>query len=98
MGRIIEFLPPAPRDSNSDDDEDDDDEGPKDRRRVRMAWFYRARDAPKYAPGRKGKQANDPKLLLATMHADVNPVSGLRGHCTVKYILDVRALFASFSC
>lgn len=29
------------------------------------------------------------------MHADVNPVSGLRGHCTVTYINEVRRMLTS---
>jgi len=57
---------------------------------VRVAWFYRAKDVPKYH-WRKGKGASslDPHLLLGTMHSDVNPLVSLRGHCTVKYILEV---------
>lgn len=50
VGRIMEFLPPAPQQAEGEDEAEDPS---AERRRVRMAWFYRAKDCPKYVSGRR---------------------------------------------
>ncbi|KAG5459578.1 MAG: hypothetical protein BJ554DRAFT_6 [Olpidium bornovanus] len=56
---------------------------------VRVAWFYRPKDV---LSGRRKHW--DPRLVVATMHTDLNPVTSIRGLCTVKheaYIPDLEA-------
>ncbi|ORX63235.1 hypothetical protein BCR32DRAFT_293253 [Anaeromyces robustus] len=46
---------------------------------AKIAWYLRPRDI-------LGKKKNfDSRLLLATMHYDVNPISSIRGKCTIKH-------------
>jgi hypothetical protein len=45
---------------------------------ARIAWFNRPKDVI-------GRKTADPRLLVATMHSDVNPVSSIRGKCTVTH-------------
>ncbi|ORY26560.1 BAH-domain-containing protein, partial [Neocallimastix californiae] len=46
---------------------------------AKIAWFLRPRDI-------LGKKKNfDSRLLLATMHYDVNPISSIRGKCIIKH-------------
>lgn len=45
---------------------------------ARIAWFNRPKDVI-------NRKSADPCLLVATMHSDVNPVSSIRGKCTVTH-------------
>ncbi|RCI02031.1 putative PHD type zinc finger protein with BAH domain-containing protein, partial [Rhizopus stolonifer] len=49
---------------------------------ARIAWFNRPKDVI-------NRKSADPCLLVATMHSDINPVSSIRGKCTVihKYYI-----------
>ncbi|KAI8873261.1 hypothetical protein GQ42DRAFT_112715, partial [Ramicandelaber brevisporus] len=47
----------------------------------RLAFFLRPKDIDK---GRV--KLTDPRILYATMHTDVRPISALRGHCTVRHM------------
>ncbi|KAF9112970.1 putative PHD type zinc finger protein with BAH domain-containing protein [Mortierella sp. AM989] len=52
---------------------------------VRIGWFYRPKDV-------MARRNHDPRLLVATMHSDMNPLSSIRGRCTVthqSYIKDL---------
>lgn len=52
---------------------------------VRVGWYYRPKDV-------MARRNHDPRLLVATMHSDMNPVSSIRGRCTVlhqSYIKDM---------
>ncbi|KAI8993235.1 BAH domain-containing protein [Pilobolus umbonatus] len=49
---------------------------------VRIAWYMRAKDV-------MSNKSTDPRLLVATMHSDVNPVSSIRGKCTVTHKNDI---------
>ncbi|KAG0242763.1 putative PHD type zinc finger protein with BAH domain-containing protein [Mortierella sp. GBA43] len=54
---------------------------------VRIGWFYRPKDV-------MARKNHDPRLLVATMHSDMNPLSSIRGLCTVThqaYIKDLEA-------
>ncbi|KAG0056625.1 putative PHD type zinc finger protein with BAH domain-containing protein [Gryganskiella cystojenkinii] len=54
---------------------------------VRVGWFYRPKDV-------MARRNYDSRLLIATMHSDMNPVSSIRGRCTVlhqSYIKDLDA-------
>ncbi|KAF9919295.1 putative PHD type zinc finger protein with BAH domain-containing protein [Lobosporangium transversale] len=45
---------------------------------VRIGWFYRPKDV-------MARRNHDPRLLVATMHSDMNPLSSIRGRCTVTH-------------
>ncbi|CDH50301.1 lid2 complex component snt2 [Lichtheimia corymbifera JMRC:FSU:9682] len=45
---------------------------------ARIAWFNRPKDVI-------SRKSYDPRLLVATMHSDVNPITSIRGKCTVTY-------------
>ncbi|KAJ2828269.1 putative PHD type zinc finger protein with BAH domain-containing protein, partial [Coemansia erecta] len=52
--------------------------------RVRLAWFQRPRDLPLTRV-----RAKDMRLLVATMHTDINPVSAIRGKCIVRHVSEI---------
>ncbi|KAF9199294.1 putative PHD type zinc finger protein with BAH domain-containing protein [Haplosporangium sp. Z 27] len=45
---------------------------------VRIGWFYRPKDV-------MARRNHDPRLLVATMHSDMNPLSSIRGRCIVTH-------------
>ncbi|KAF9436937.1 putative PHD type zinc finger protein with BAH domain-containing protein [Entomortierella beljakovae] len=54
---------------------------------VRIGWFYRPKDV-------MARRNHDPRLLVATMHSDMNSISSIRGRCVVtqqSYIKDLDA-------
>lgn len=51
-----------------------------------IQWFYRPRDIL--------KQTSDSRLLFASMHSDVCPLTSFRGFVTVNHRLDVERYFA----
>ncbi|KAK3821272.1 MAG: hypothetical protein J3Q66DRAFT_332951 [Benniella sp.] len=54
---------------------------------LRIGWFYRPKDV-------MARKNHDPRLLVATMHSDMNPLSSVRGRCTVThqaYIKDLES-------
>ncbi|KAJ2851892.1 putative PHD type zinc finger protein with BAH domain-containing protein [Coemansia brasiliensis] len=52
--------------------------------RVRLAWLQRPRDLPLTRV-----RAKDARLLVATMHTDINPVSAIRGKCFVRHVSEI---------
>ncbi|ORX43732.1 hypothetical protein BCR36DRAFT_260492, partial [Piromyces finnis] len=46
---------------------------------AKIAWYFR----PKDILGKK--KSFHPRLLLATMHYDINPISSIRGKCIIKH-------------
>ncbi|KAJ2558094.1 putative PHD type zinc finger protein with BAH domain-containing protein [Coemansia sp. RSA 1933] len=57
--------------------------------RARLAWFQRPRDLPVTRV-----RAKDSRLLVATMHSDINPVSAIKGKCFVRHITEIAELGA----
>ncbi|KAJ2395153.1 putative PHD type zinc finger protein with BAH domain-containing protein, partial [Coemansia sp. RSA 2559] len=57
--------------------------------RARLAWFQRPRDLPVTRV-----RAKDSRLLVATMHSDINPVSAIKGKCFVRHITEIADLNA----
>ncbi|KAJ2725530.1 putative PHD type zinc finger protein with BAH domain-containing protein [Coemansia sp. Cherry 401B] len=57
--------------------------------RVRLAWYQRPRDLPITRV-----RAKDMRLLVATMHTDINPVSAIRGKCFVRHVSEIPDLNA----
>lgn len=48
---------------------------------LRINWFYRPKDI--------GKKGNDTRLLVASMHSDVSPLTSLRGKCEVRHKAEI---------
>jgi len=49
--------------------------------RIRVNWFYRPRDVQRYN--------NDTRLLYATMHSDICPLTSIRGKCQILHRSDI---------
>ncbi|KAF5514537.1 E3 ubiquitin-protein ligase SNT2 [Colletotrichum fructicola] len=48
---------------------------------LRINWFYRPKDI--------GKKVNDTRLVFATMHSDISPLTALRGKCHIKHKAEI---------
>ncbi|KAJ2723290.1 putative PHD type zinc finger protein with BAH domain-containing protein [Coemansia sp. Benny D115] len=57
--------------------------------RARLAWFQRPRDLPV-----SRAKIKDTRLLIATMHSDLNPVAAIRGKCVVRHSREITDLTA----
>ena len=44
---------------------------------VRINWFYRPKDI--------GRKTTDTRLVFATMHSDISPLTALRGKCQIRH-------------
>ncbi|KAG5950636.1 hypothetical protein E4U53_004691 [Claviceps sorghi] len=53
---------------------------------VRINWFYRPKDI--------GRKTTDTRLVFATMHSDVSPLTALRGKCWIRHRVEVDNLEA----
>lgn len=53
---------------------------------LRINWFYRPKDI--------GKKVQDTRMLFATMHSDVSPLTALRGKCIVKHRAEITSMDA----
>lgn len=53
---------------------------------VRINWFYRPKDI--------GRKNTDTRLLFATMHSDVSPLTALRGKCQILHRVEIDNLEA----
>ncbi|KAJ2234684.1 putative PHD type zinc finger protein with BAH domain-containing protein [Coemansia sp. RSA 1286] len=57
--------------------------------RARLAWFQRPRDLPV-----SRAKTKDTRLLIATMHSDLNPVSVIKGKCFVRHSREINDMGA----
>lgn len=60
---------------------------------IRVNWFYRPRDIQ--------RQASDTRLLFATMHSEISPLSAIRGKCQILHksqISDIDAYRRQSNC
>ncbi|KAK1447027.1 BAH domain-containing protein [Colletotrichum cuscutae] len=48
---------------------------------LRINWFYRPKDI--------GKKVNDTRLVFATMHSDISPLTALRGKCHILHKAEI---------
>ncbi|GJC92269.1 SANT domain-containing protein [Colletotrichum higginsianum] len=48
---------------------------------LRINWFYRPKDI--------GKKVNDTRLVFATMHSDISPLTALRGKCQILHKAEI---------
>ncbi|KNE63416.1 hypothetical protein AMAG_08546 [Allomyces macrogynus ATCC 38327] len=59
-----------------------------DKRRVRVAWFYRPQDVLNHT------KSYPARLLVASMHSDINPVRSIVEKCTLTHLNDLADLDA----
>ncbi|CAO3566578.1 unnamed protein product [Mortierella alpina] len=52
---------------------------------VRIGWFYRPKDV-------MARRNSDSRLLVATMHSDMNSISSIRGLCIVTHLAYIKDL------
>ncbi|KAI1455710.1 hypothetical protein F4805DRAFT_459545 [Annulohypoxylon moriforme] len=48
---------------------------------LRMNWYYRPKDI--------AKNMNDTRLVFATMHSDISPLTSLRGKCQIRHKAEI---------
>lgn len=53
---------------------------------IRVNWYYRPRDVARFS--------TDTRLVFATMHSDMCPLTSLRGKCTIKHRSEIEDLEA----
>lgn len=49
---------------------------------VRVNWYYRPKDI--------GRKVNDTRLVFATMHSDISPLTSLRGKCQIRHKSEIQ--------
>ncbi|KAI2629724.1 hypothetical protein GGR54DRAFT_276748 [Hypoxylon sp. NC1633] len=53
---------------------------------LRINWYYRPKDI--------GKKVNDTRLVFATMHSDISPLTALRGKCQIRHKAEIDTMEA----
>ncbi|KAI5465911.1 hypothetical protein BGZ63DRAFT_117826 [Mariannaea sp. PMI_226] len=48
---------------------------------IRINWYYRPKDI--------GRKASDTRMVYATMHSDISPLTALRGKCQIKHKAEI---------
>lgn len=48
---------------------------------VRINWYYRPKDI--------GRKTQDTRLVFATMHSDISPLTALRGKCQIRHRVEI---------
>ncbi|GAW22966.1 hypothetical protein ANO14919_125130 [Xylariales sp. No.14919] len=48
---------------------------------LKINWYYRPKDI--------GKRVNDTRLVFATMHSDISPLTSLRGKCQIRHKAEI---------
>ncbi|KAI1322220.1 hypothetical protein F5Y16DRAFT_51572 [Xylariaceae sp. FL0255] len=48
---------------------------------LRINWYYRPKDI--------GKKVNDTRMVFATMHSDISPLTALRGKCEIRHKAEI---------
>lgn len=48
---------------------------------LRINWYYRPRDI--------GRKVPDTRVVFATMHSDITPLTALRGKCQIRHRVDI---------
>lgn len=48
---------------------------------IRINWYYRPKDI--------GRKAPDTRMVFATMHSDISPLTALRGKCQIRHKAEV---------
>ncbi|KAK4205314.1 hypothetical protein QBC40DRAFT_292144 [Triangularia verruculosa] len=53
---------------------------------IRVNWYYRPKDI--------GRKVQDTRLVFATMHSDISPLTSLRGKCQIRHKAEIKDLAA----
>ncbi|KAI2638141.1 hypothetical protein GGS21DRAFT_457060 [Xylaria nigripes] len=53
---------------------------------LKINWYYRPKDI--------GKRINDTRLVFATMHSDISPLTSLRGKCQIRHKAEIKDMEA----
>jgi hypothetical protein len=53
---------------------------------IRVNWYYRPKDI--------GRKVQDTRLVFATMHSDISPLTSLRGKCQIRHKAEIDDLQA----
>ncbi|KAK4128799.1 hypothetical protein N657DRAFT_629836 [Parathielavia appendiculata] len=53
---------------------------------LRINWYYRPKDI--------GRKVQDTRLVFATMHSDISPLTSLRGKCQIRHKAEIQDLAA----
>ncbi|KAF4968139.1 hypothetical protein FSARC_4414 [Fusarium sarcochroum] len=53
---------------------------------IRINWYYRPKDI--------GRKATDTRMVFATMHSDISPLTALRGKCQIRHKAEIPSLEA----
>ncbi|CAM1506526.1 Fc.00g061670.m01.CDS01 [Cosmosporella sp. VM-42] len=48
---------------------------------VRINWYYRPKDI--------GRKSSDTRMVFATMHSDISPLTALRGKCQIRHKVEI---------
>jgi len=48
---------------------------------LRINWYYRPKDI--------GRKVQDTRLVFATMHSDISPLTSLRGKCQIRHKAEI---------
>ncbi|KAL9484615.1 hypothetical protein ACSS6W_003404 [Trichoderma asperelloides] len=51
---------------------------------VRINWYYRPKDI--------GRKASDTRMVFASMHSDISPLTALRGKCQIRHRLEIKSM------
>ena len=51
---------------------------------LRINWYYRPKDI--------GRKSQDTRMIYATMHSDISPLSALRGKCQIRHKAEISDL------
>lgn len=53
---------------------------------LRVNWYYRPKDI--------GRRVQDTRMVFATMHSDISPLTALRGKCQIRHKTEIPDLAA----
>ncbi|KAM5351653.1 hypothetical protein ACJ41O_004376 [Fusarium nematophilum] len=53
---------------------------------IRINWYYRPKDI--------GRKAPDTRMVFATMHSDISPLTALRGKCQIRHKAEIPSMEA----
>ena len=51
---------------------------------LRINWYYRPKDI--------GRKIQDTRLVFATMHSDISPLTALRGKCHIRHKSEIKSM------
>jgi hypothetical protein len=51
---------------------------------LRINWYYRPKDI--------GRKVHDTRLVFATMHSDISPLTALRGKCQIRHRAEIESM------